>query len=209
MPADSSGNWGPFLTSNDPPMHVYERLLSPNGNVWLILQDDCSVVLCQGPWQHPSQCKVLWLTGTAIAGVKSQNYRLELRSDGNLVMYETDNAGAFLKIVWQSHSDRYTAPGDHFLYVQDDTNMVVYEGRPGGPMGKALYQTMGGYGLILPEWQVTLCYGANNYVTDFRVRAASSDDARNHPITISQLRFYRNLGVHPDTRVCFDPVRIS
>jgi phosphoribosyl-AMP cyclohydrolase len=85
------------------------RITSPNGNFFLIFQNDRNVVLYK---KTGAGDKALWHTNTA-----NHTTRTVMQADGNLVLYE--NA----KAIWASNT---SGNRNASLVLQDDGNLVIY-----------------------------------------------------------------------------------
>ncbi|MQM16792.1 hypothetical protein Taro_049753 [Colocasia esculenta] len=81
------------------------------GNYWLIMQEDCNLVLYDSG-------RAVWASGTH--GRASYCY-VRMQSDANLVIY--NNAG---QPLWASNTGR--ANGYYVLILQPDRNVVIYGG---------------------------------------------------------------------------------
>lgn len=94
-----------------------QQLTSPNGKYVLTMQSDGDLVLGEGG-------ATVWSSGTGGSGA----VRVDMQSDGNLVLYKESGEAA-----WDSKTDNH--PGAT-LTLQDDRNLVVY-----APNGDALWSS--------------------------------------------------------------------
>lgn len=102
-------------------LRVNERLVSPSGNVVLVMQSDGNLVTYKSHCVGNPSCAV-WNSQTPR---QQGSYFLAMQEDGNLVIYSgtpANNQG----VVWNSQSPG--AFGNYFLTLQDDENLVIYRG---------------------------------------------------------------------------------
>lgn len=102
-------------------LRVNERMVSPSGNVVLVMQSDGNLVTYKSNCVGNPSCAV-WNSQTPQA---SGSYFLAMQEDGNLVIYRgtpENNQG----VVWNSQSPG--SFGNYFLTLQDDENLVIYRG---------------------------------------------------------------------------------
>lgn len=97
-------------------LFVGDCLVSPNGDLKLVLQNDGNIVLYLMLIDAYTGV-ALWSTGT---NGKPINF-LIMQGDGNLVAYDKNS-----KPYWDSKTTRKGATG-RVLWVQDDWNIVIYE----------------------------------------------------------------------------------
>ncbi|CAF1014410.1 unnamed protein product [Adineta steineri] len=91
-----------------------EALTSPNGNYYLVMQEDGNLVLyVSEKFVHPN---ALWKTRTLINGP----HRFHVQPDGNLVTYDSRN-----RSTWASNTCCQNAERS-YLAMQDDGNVVFY-----------------------------------------------------------------------------------
>jgi hypothetical protein len=102
----------------DGELHQGQQLRSPNGLYTLTMQVDGNLVAYAGPNFQPQAA--FWATHTN--GQGKGPYALSLDRFGNLGVH-----GQFRQKVWESNT-RCTDRGIH-LQVQDDRNIVLYDGR--------------------------------------------------------------------------------
>lgn len=121
------------ILSNGPGYKSYlgpnEALVSPSGNVKLVMQSDGNVVMYLTACTPSSRnnCSI-WNGKTAQA---NGSYYLNMQGDGNLVAYRgTHPKGTNDEAVWQSGSAR--SQGNYYVTLQDDENLVIYSGT--GPL---------------------------------------------------------------------------
>jgi len=95
-----------------------ERLTSPNGEYFFVLQDDGNLCLYRG-----NQCLFATMTNGKMQGPKS-GWRLILQTDGHTVLYDGENTCRWSTGIY---GDRARA-GDQNqkLVMQDDGNLVQY-----------------------------------------------------------------------------------
>jgi hypothetical protein len=102
-------------------LRVNEQMVSPSGNVVLVMQSDGNLVTYKSNCVGNPACAV-WNSQTARA---PGSYFLAMQEDGNLVIYRgtpQNNQG----VVWNSQSPG--SFGNYFLTLQDDENLVIYRG---------------------------------------------------------------------------------
>jgi hypothetical protein len=94
------------------------QLRSANGAYSLVMQSDGNLVLYQGT---PSASSAVWATGTWSQPATWRPTRADMQGDGNFVLY---NPTGFASWATGTHNH----PGAR-LVLQDDRNVVVYEGQ--------------------------------------------------------------------------------
>ena len=102
-------------------LRVGDRMVSPSGNVTLVMQGDGNLVLYKSTCIGTPACAV-WNSGTD----KGQgDYFFAMQEDGNAVVYQ-GTVGVSQVPLWNSKTPGQFA--NYFLVVQDDENMVIYRG---------------------------------------------------------------------------------
>lgn len=102
-------------------LRTNERMVSPSGNVTLVMQSDGNLVVYRSTCVGDPSCAV-WNSQTS---QQPGSYFMAMQEDGNLVVYKgtpESNAG----VVWNSQTPGPKA--DYFLALQDDQNLVIYRG---------------------------------------------------------------------------------
>lgn len=102
-------------------LRVNERMVSPSGNVVLVMQSDGNLVTYKSNCVGDPSCAV-WNSQTS---QQQGEYFLAMQEDGNVVIYRgtpENNQG----VVW--HAQSHGALSNYFLVLQDDENLVVYRG---------------------------------------------------------------------------------
>ena len=95
-----------------------QRLTSPNGNFFLVMQSDGNLVIYSGI--APETTRATWWTSTT--GQGSPPYHLVMQSDGNLVVYDGGNAP-----LWNSQTTgRGVAP--YSANIGNDGLLTVTDG---------------------------------------------------------------------------------
>jgi len=90
-------------------LDVNQRLTSPSGEYYLIMQGDGNLVVYK-PGGHP-----IWATHTnGKGGVKAM-----MQGDGNFVIYTANGSP-----VWASNTAGH---GNSYVRMQDDGNLVIYQ----------------------------------------------------------------------------------
>ena len=95
-----------------------EGLKAANYHYYANMQDDGNFVLLASSHFHSKNA--IWASKSH--GKGKGPYRLVMQSDGNLVIYDSNN-----KATWATGTDKKGAPG-HKLIMQDDGNLVIYDG---------------------------------------------------------------------------------
>lgn len=118
-------------------LRVNERMVSPSGNVVLVMQSDGNLVAYKSNCVGNPSCAV-WNSQTSR---QQGEYFLAMQEDGNVVIYSgspENNTG----VVWPSQSQG--ALGNYFLALQDDENLVVYRGTGPSDNQGAIWSTKTG-----------------------------------------------------------------
>lgn len=101
-------------------LRANEKMISPSGNVTLVMQGDGNLVVYRSNCIGQPACAV-WNSQTAGGGASF----MAIQEDGNLVVYRGTpeaNGGP----AWNSQTPG--AKANYFLALQDDENLVVYRG---------------------------------------------------------------------------------
>jgi len=118
-------------------LRVNERMVSPSGNVVLVMQSDGNLVAYKSNCVGNPNCAA-WNSQTSR---QQGEYFLAMQEDGNVVIYggsPENNTG----VVW--HSQSHGALGNYFLALQDDENLVVYRGTGPSDNQGAIWSTKTG-----------------------------------------------------------------
>jgi hypothetical protein len=107
-------------------LRVNERLVSPNGKFYLLLQEDGNLVVYCSSGICANRKPYYWARHEISEQIRS-DYVLAMQDDGNLVIYIGDPSPS-APVVWHAGLTNRPSGGAYYLIMQSDGNLVIYSG---------------------------------------------------------------------------------